>query len=121
MDDFFGYGTSVYNVSAVSGVLATSRAIYHQLGGLNPQLGDLAPIDYCLRAHDQHLRIVTVPDARLQATTPDPTTNHLPNLRALRHHWTQTHTHDPYYNPTYRTDRGDFHLCRSVTHGSGDE
>ena len=96
------------NLSAVSGVLATSRAIYHQLGGLNPQLGDLAPIDYCLRAHDQHLRIVTVPDARLQATTPDPTTNHLPNLRALRHHWTQTHTHDPYYNPTYRTDRGDF-------------
>ena len=34
MDDLFGYGTSVYNVSAVSGILATPRATYQQLGGL---------------------------------------------------------------------------------------
>ena len=36
MDNFFGYGTSVYNVSAVSGVLATGRETYQQLGGLDP-------------------------------------------------------------------------------------
>ena len=38
MDDLFGYGTSVYNVSAVSGVLATPRDTYQQLGGLDPEL-----------------------------------------------------------------------------------
>jgi hypothetical protein len=36
MDNFFGYGTSVYNVAAVSGVLTTRRDMYQQLGGLNP-------------------------------------------------------------------------------------
>ena len=50
MDELFGYGTSVYNVSAVSGILATPRATYHQLGGLDPTYGELALIDYCLRA-----------------------------------------------------------------------
>ena len=30
MDNFFGYGTSVYNVSAVSGVLATRRETYRR-------------------------------------------------------------------------------------------
>ena len=50
MDELFGYGTSVYNVSAVSGILATRRETYHQLGGLDPAYGELALIDYCLRA-----------------------------------------------------------------------
>ena len=112
MDHFFGFGTSVYNVSAVSGVLATRRETYHKLGGLNPEFGDLAPIDYCLRATDAHLRIVTVPDARLRTTGPDPATNDLPSIWKLRRSWAQTHTHDPYYNPNYRTDRGDFEPVR---------
>ena len=112
MDNFFGYGTSVYNVSAVSGVLATRRDTYQQLGGLNPQFRELALIDYCLRATDTGQRVVIVPDARLRATGPDTTTNDLPAIWRLRQSWAQTHTHDPYYNPNYRTDRGDFEPIR---------
>ena len=51
-----------------------------------------------------------VPDARLRATGPDVTTNDLPAIWRLRDRWAQTHTHDRYYNPNYRTDRGDFVL-----------
>ncbi len=96
----------VFNVSAVSGILVTPRATYHQLGGLDPTLADLALIDYCIRATTTGQRTVIVPDARLRTTaTP---TNDLPTLWRLQHQWRHTHTHDPYYNPGYRTDRGDF-------------
>ena len=114
MDEFFGYGTSVYNVSAVSGILATPRTTYQQFGGLDPQYHDLALIDYCLRATSAGQRIVIVPDARLRATGPDPTTNDLPAFWRLRQAWAATHTHDPYYNPNYRTDRGDFQPVAEV-------
>jgi O-antigen biosynthesis protein len=114
MDNLFGYGTSVYNVSAVSGILATPRITYHQLGGLDPTYGELALIDYCLRAGQENQRTVIVPDARLRATGPDPTTNDLPTLWRLRADWAQHHTHDPYYNPNYRTDRGDFRPVAEV-------
>jgi O-antigen biosynthesis protein len=103
---------AVYNLSAVSGVLCTPRAVYQQVGGLRPEHRDLALIDYCLRAGDQHHRTVIVPDARLRTTGPDTTTNDLPALWHLRTTWATTHTHDPYYNPNYRTDRGDFVLQR---------
>jgi GT2 family glycosyltransferase len=114
MDELFGYGTSVYNVSAVSGILATPRDTYHRLGGLDPTYGELTLIDYCLRAGRQHQRTVIVPDARLRTTGPDPTTNDLPTLWRLRATWAQHHTHDPYYNPNYRTDRGDFQPVANV-------
>ena len=90
-------------------MLATRRDTYHHLGGLDPRFNDLALIEYCLRATNAGMRIVIVPDARLAATGHDPTTNDLPAIWQLRHNWSQTHTHDPYYNPNYRTDRGDFH------------
>ena len=114
MDELFGYGTSVYNVSAVSGILATRRETYHQLGGLDPAYGELALIDYCLRAGQDHQRTVIVPDARLRTTGPDPTTNDLPAIWRLRQAWATTHSHDPYYNPNYRTDRGDFRPLAEV-------
>jgi GT2 family glycosyltransferase len=108
MDEFFGYGTSVYNVTAASGMLVTRRDTYTTLGGLHPHHHDLTLIDYCLRATDTGQRIVIVPDARLRTTGPDPSTNDLPAIWQLRRTWAHTHTHDPYYNPNYRTDRGDF-------------
>ena len=98
----------VYNLSAVSGMLATSRATYDATGGLHPHHRELTLIDYCLRATTTDQRTVIVPDARLRTTGPDPTLNDLPALRHLRHTWTTTHTTDPYYNPNYRTDRGDY-------------
>jgi len=98
----------VSNLSAVSGVFATRRDTYQELGGLDPSFSELALIDYCLRATGVGKRVVIVPDARLRATGPDITTNDLASIRRLRQGWTQTHTRDPYYNPHYRTDRGDF-------------
>jgi GT2 family glycosyltransferase len=112
MDNFFGYGTSVYNVSAVSGALATRRDTYQWLGGLDPEFRDLVLIDYCLRAIDTGERVVIVPDARLHATGPDTTVNDLAAIQRLRQRWALTHTCDPYYNPNYRTDRGDFEPVR---------
>ena len=92
-------------------MLATRRDTYQELGGLDPRFRELALIEYCLRATDAGGRVVIVPDARLRATGPDTTTNDLPAIWRLRQRWAQTHTHDPYYNPNYRTDRGDFVLA----------
>ena len=105
-----GAPLAVYNLSAVSGMLATRREIYEELDGLDPRFGELALVEYCLRATDTDRRVVIVPDARLRAVGPDLTSNDLPAIWRLRNRWAQTHTHDPYYNPNYRTDRGDFVL-----------
>jgi GT2 family glycosyltransferase len=101
----------VYNLSALTGVLATRRETYHQLGGLDPHFQELALIEYCLRASEAGNRVVLVPDARMRATGSDITTNDLPAMWRLQHRWTQTHTSDRYYNRNYRTDRGDFVLA----------
>ena len=114
MDQFFGYGTSVYNVSAVSGVLVTRRDIYQQLGGLDPQYGDLA-LDRVLPARHpgQACASSSSPTPACAPPAHDHTTNDLPAIWRLRHQWARTHTHDPYYNPNYRTDRGDFVPART--------
>jgi GT2 family glycosyltransferase len=106
MDHLFGYGTSVYNVSAVGGVIATRRELYERLGGLDREFGELALVDYCIRAGDAGLRNVIVPDARVRIATE--ATNDLAAIRRLRARWRQRHNGDPFYNPHYRTDRGDF-------------
>jgi GT2 family glycosyltransferase len=102
---------AVYNLSAVSGILATGRPTYKELGGLDPKFRGLALIEYCLRATDSGRRVVVVPDARLRATGPDATINELATIWRLRERWAQIHSHDPYYNPNLRTDRGDFVLA----------
>ena len=101
---------AVYNLSAVSGMLTTRRDTYHELGGLDPQFQELTLIEYCLRATESDKRVVLVPDARLRNTGSDVRTNDLSVIWRLRQRWAQSHTHDPYYNPNYRTDRGDFVL-----------
>ncbi len=98
----------VYNLSAVSGVLATRRDTHQALGGLDDRFGDLALIDYCLRAGDRGQRVVLVPDARLRTTGPDHTINDLPAMRRLRA--ARGAVGDRFYNRGYRTDRGDFVL-----------
>jgi O-antigen biosynthesis protein len=102
--------SAVYNLSAVSGVLATPRDTYQALGGLEPGFGEVALIDYCLRATDTGKRVVLVPDARLRAIGSD-ANNDLDAIWRLRQRWAQSHTRDPYYNANYRTDRGDFVLA----------
>jgi O-antigen biosynthesis protein len=101
----------VYNLSAVSGALATRREIYQELGGLDSRFAEYALIEYCLRATDTGRRVVIVPDVRLRATARHLPGNDLPAIWRLRERWAQRHTRDPYYNPNYRTDRGDFVLA----------
>ena len=96
----------VYNLSAVSGVLATPRSLYERLDGVDAALRGLALIDYCLRAGDAGERTVLVPDARMQA--PAGPLNDLPAIWQLRRRWAATRGGDPYYNPSFRSDRGDF-------------
>jgi hypothetical protein len=110
MDHFFGYGTSVYNVLALSGVVMTRRTSFAKAGGLDPTLGELALIGYCLKTTAKSARAVIVPDARMRTTGPDPTVNDVPAVNRLRCQWAGTHGADPYYNPNYRTDRGDFEV-----------
>jgi O-antigen biosynthesis protein len=98
---------AVTNVSAVSGVLLTPTMIYRALGGLKDAHRELALVEYCLRAGGAGGRIVLVPDARLRETGPDAMVNDLPEMWRLQREWAATHTHDPYYNAGYRTDRGD--------------
>jgi O-antigen biosynthesis protein len=108
MDDFFGFGTSVHNVSAVSGVVLTPTATYRSLGGLDLSYHELTLVDFCLRAEETAGRSVTIPDARLRITGADPAVNDLPAIWRLQRSWAARHDGDPYYNPGYRTDRGDF-------------
>jgi O-antigen biosynthesis protein len=112
MDHHFGYGTSVYNVSAVSGIIATTRQRFTTVDGLRPEYRELSLIEYCLRAASAGGRTVVVPDARLRRTGPDPAVNDLPALAALRSEWSRTRSDDPYYNPNFRSDRGDFAPAR---------
>jgi len=106
-----GAPLAVYNLSAVSGVLATRRDTYQEIGGLDARFQEHSLIEYCLRATESARRVVIVPDARLRATGRDITTNDLPAIWRLRKRWAQAHTQDRYYNPNYRTDRGDFVLA----------
>ena len=106
MDRHFGYGTSVYDVSAVSGMLATSRAALDQTGPLRPEYAELMLVDHCLRAGDRDLRTVLVPESRLIITGEDRTMNDLVRAdRLARVRWGRG---DPYWNPGWRTDHGDF-------------
>jgi GT2 family glycosyltransferase len=96
---------AVTNVSAVSGALLTPAAVLREAGPPDPAFGELALIEYCLRATESGRRVVLVPDARLRTTGPDPTTNDLPAIWALRARWADRG--DLYFNAGYLTDRGD--------------
>ena len=103
----FGFGTAVFNVTAVGEMLATRRETFEALGGLRAQLGDLALIDDRLRAADKGLRTVTVADARVRSCDAERPVNDLAAVSRLRADYGARLT-DPYYNPGFRADRGDF-------------
>jgi GT2 family glycosyltransferase/SAM-dependent methyltransferase len=103
----FGFGTAVFNVTAVGEVLATRRDAFQALGGLREELGGLALVDYCLRAAERGLRTVTVADARVRSDDVTRRANDLPAIWKLAGKHAQRAL-DPYYNPGYRQDRADF-------------
>ena len=103
----FGFGTAVFNVTAVSEVLTTRRDVFQALQGLRVELNGLALVDYCLRGSERRLRTVTVADARVRSDAAAGRPNDLPAI------WSLAAKHparalDPYYNPGYRQDRADF-------------
>jgi O-antigen biosynthesis protein len=101
-------GPTVLNVSAVTGVVATRRETFERLDGLRNDLGELALVDYCLRATTSGMRVVTIPDARLRAIPDGGPVNDFAAIWRLRGAWGPALARDPYYNPGYRQDRGDF-------------
>lgn len=96
------------NVSAVSGVVAIGRETLERLGGMDEQLDQLAEIDFCLRARDRGLRIVSVPDAIVRRVDGVPPVADADELAAFRLRWRDRLGPDPYYNPGFQRHRADF-------------
>ncbi len=94
------------NLSAVSGAVMVGRRALARLGGLRPEYGDLVLVELGLRARDAGLRNVLVPDVRLGLASADYVDNE-PQLlwRMQRERGGEV---DPFYNPAFRDDRGDF-------------
>ncbi len=111
--------SAAMNVTALDGALVTATATLHALGGLDPDAGSLALIDYCVRAGEARgERSVLVPDVRLRTVGLGPETNDLPRLWELGRRFALTHERDPYYNPNYHRDRGDFRIRKPVATAS---
>jgi GT2 family glycosyltransferase len=97
-------------VTAVSGdCLAVRRAIFEQAGGWNPEAGDFAAVDLCLRLARLGYRTVWEPAARLRyATRPVPLRQGAAWMRAR---WGAALDADPYGNPHLRVRAGRLSLA----------
>ncbi len=98
----------VSNFSALSGTVATRRELLEAMGGLDEDLRELAIPDFCLRAREEGLRIVSVPDAivrRLDGAVP---VNDLRAHELFQRRWRVRLARDPYLNPNFLRHRGDF-------------
>ena len=101
-------GCVTLNVLAAGSALMTSRAVHARLGGLDPSRRGLALTDYCVRGAAVGLRSVSVAEARLWTRDTVVAPNDLTAMTRLQQTWRAHFGHDPYYNPNYRDDRGDF-------------
>jgi GT2 family glycosyltransferase len=96
------------NLSAVSGVVAIQRETFFELGGIDEHMGALGVIDFCLRARERGMRIVSAPDAVVRRTGSAGPSNALGALYAFRMRWRDRLGSDPYFNPGYYGDHVDF-------------
>jgi GT2 family glycosyltransferase len=103
-----GIGQVPFNLSAVSGAVAICRETFNKLGGLDGDVGSLAVVDLCLRAHELGMRSVSAPDAVVRRIGDATPRNDLAALHAFRVRWRHRLGRDPYFNPGYYGDRGDF-------------
>lgn len=92
-----GIGMLPANAAAVGGVVAISGEMLGDLGGLDPELGDLAVPDHCLRGIVAGLRVVTAPDVILRRPSPPAFVNELSTLAEFRRRWSDTFPSDPYF------------------------
>jgi GT2 family glycosyltransferase len=103
-----GIGLLPCNLSAVRGVVATGRKTFSELEGIDEQLGELGVIDFCLRAREAGMRIVSAPDVIVRHLSHAPPINDLVALYALTMRWRNRLGRDPYFNPGFYSDRADF-------------
>ena len=113
---YCGYTHLVRNYSAVTGaVMATRMSLVRWIGRFDPKLAiDYNDVDFCLRLHQQGLRIVYTPYATLhhfegqsirrsEAAAPETTT--------FSQRWGERIAADPYYHPALPRDRTDCHVA----------
>ena len=70
------------------------------------------PAGLVFGAVDREGQVLVAEAAGVRALGEDPVVNDVAALSALREVWLRTCRSDPYYNPGYRTDRGDFEPVR---------
>jgi glycosyltransferase involved in cell wall biosynthesis len=95
------------NLSAVSGAVAIRRETFNKLGGIVEDVGPLGVVDFCLRAREDGMRIVSAPDVVVRRIGKAEPVNDLAALHTFRMRWRDRLGRDPYFNPGYYGDRGD--------------
>lgn len=90
------------NLSAVSGTIVTRREIFEGLGGIDGRFNELAEVDFCLRALERGMRIVSAPDAMLLRLGDAPIVNDLDELDAFQARWGSRIGDDFYFGPEAR-------------------
>jgi hypothetical protein len=90
-----GIGVLPANCTAVAGVVAIPTSTLAELGGLDPELDDLAIADFCARAVAAGSRVVSTPDVLLRRHGPGPV-NDLDLLSSFQDRWSERFAADPY-------------------------
>jgi O-antigen biosynthesis protein len=85
------------NFGSLSGTVATTRRSLQALGGFDERFDLLALPDYCLRAWESGLRVLSEPGVVVRRTDRVPVTNDLAELAAFAAHWRVRVPADPYY------------------------
>jgi GT2 family glycosyltransferase len=85
------------NFSSLSGTVATTRGDLEALGGFNEPFDLLAVSDYCLRAWESGLRVVSEGGAVVRRTDRTPVVNDLAELASFATHWRNRVPVDPYF------------------------
>lgn len=108
----------INNFSAVSGVLATRREVFKNIGGFEDEIyaDGLFDVDFCLRLRDQNLRTVFMPYAELiqlsvSATEKVMNAKDAPEADNFRKRWAFLIKSDPFYNPNFSLKKETFSLA----------
>jgi O-antigen biosynthesis protein len=86
------------NFSSLSGTVVTTRETFRALGGFDERFDLLAMPDYCLRAWDSGLRVISESSVVVRRTDLAPATNDLVELAAFARYWRDRVPTDPYYH-----------------------
>jgi GT2 family glycosyltransferase len=115
--DHAGYYSNllvICNYSAVTAAcMMTRKDIFQDLGGFNPEFPlNYNDVDYCLRLRERGYRIVFTPYAELRhfeslSRNGQGTDEELERLARV---WGERIERDPFYNPNFRQETGDYRL-----------